>query len=250
MNKKIVLPQDHIFYRATSDIKELCRPLLKMDLQHFSFTRSYGDGRRIYFTTHPEFLSNYFHERFYAHGDCEFIPNSYNEQVLLWSTLPNQALYENARELGILDGIFMVRVKAQHTDFYNFASCTFENITNVVLSNFHVLHKFTHYFNEHVAQLVAEANQTPFILPHRNQKNHIQNTPTLDIDLILPSRKFLSKRQGECVQLLMAGYSSKKISQALRLSPRTIEDYVGAIKEKFSVKTKAQLMFKLAKYYD
>jgi len=42
----------------------------------------------------------------------------------------------------------------------------------------------------------------------------------------------LSKRQEECLLLLMKGYPAKRVAYELGLSSRTVEQYMSSIKEK------------------
>jgi len=51
----------------------------------------------------------------------------------------------------------------------------------------------------------------------------------------------LSKREFEVLSLIASGHTSKEISQALNLSPKTISTYKGRIMEKLMVKNSSQL---------
>lgn len=52
----------------------------------------------------------------------------------------------------------------------------------------------------------------------------------------------LTKRECECLELILKGYTSKQIAQVLGISYRTVEEYIGNIKQKMGVKTKAELL--------
>lgn len=51
----------------------------------------------------------------------------------------------------------------------------------------------------------------------------------------------LTKREYECLELVLKGYTSKKIAHVLGISYRTVEEYISNIKQKMGVKTKAEL---------
>jgi len=55
----------------------------------------------------------------------------------------------------------------------------------------------------------------------------------------------LTKRQKECVYYLARGMSIKQIASALNLSPRTVEHYLEAAKDKLDCHTRAQLIEKV-----
>lgn len=55
----------------------------------------------------------------------------------------------------------------------------------------------------------------------------------------------LSKRELDCVKLLLSGLTSKEIGSHLNLSYRTIEDYISSLKRKFNARNKSDLIVKL-----
>lgn len=55
----------------------------------------------------------------------------------------------------------------------------------------------------------------------------------------------LSRREAECIRLLCNGLIVKQIAKALRLSHRTVENYIVNIKCKLNVSTRAQLVEKI-----
>lgn len=54
----------------------------------------------------------------------------------------------------------------------------------------------------------------------------------------------LTPRQVECLFLLLNGMSSKKIARILKLSVRTIEEFIEQLRQKFSCQTKCELIEK------
>ncbi len=59
----------------------------------------------------------------------------------------------------------------------------------------------------------------------------------------------LSKRQIECIALLMKGMSAKDTARILNLSPRTIEDYLIAARNKLYCANQAELIMRCLKEY-
>lgn len=52
----------------------------------------------------------------------------------------------------------------------------------------------------------------------------------------------LTKREYECLELILKGYTSKKIALVIGISYRTVEEYISNIKKKMGVKTKSELL--------
>lgn len=59
----------------------------------------------------------------------------------------------------------------------------------------------------------------------------------------------LSKRQRECLQLTLRGYTAKKIAKEVGLSHRTVEEYLNHIKAKMGARTKLELIEMTAGYF-
>ncbi|WP_439631062.1 helix-turn-helix transcriptional regulator [Gemmata sp.] len=52
----------------------------------------------------------------------------------------------------------------------------------------------------------------------------------------------LSPREGDTLSLLLAGYSEKEVAARLRLSPRTVHEYVTTLYRKFGVHSRGELL--------
>ncbi len=59
--------------------------------------------------------------------------------------------------------------------------------------------------------------------------------------------RYLTERQFECAKTLVDDYTAKQIAKIMGISPRTVEDYIGILKNKFSVKRQSELISKLVK---
>lgn len=58
----------------------------------------------------------------------------------------------------------------------------------------------------------------------------------------------LTSRESECLFFLLRGNTTKKIGKILKLSPRTIEQYVEILRHKFNCTTKSELISKAIEY--
>lgn len=58
----------------------------------------------------------------------------------------------------------------------------------------------------------------------------------------------LSPRELQTLQLVAKGFSSSKIGQQLKLSARTVESYIENIKNKFGVRSKAEMVIFAVRY--
>lgn len=70
----------------------------------------------------------------------------------------------------------------------------------------------------------------------------LNNHENIKHDLRLP------KRQMECLQLTLKGYSAKRVAKSLGISHRTVEEYINIIKSKLGASSKADMIEKASKY--
>ena len=76
--------------------------------------------------------------------------------------------------------------------------------------------------------------------------NFVNNLPIgLEIDSV-----YLSKREMECLELTVKGKTSKQIAQLLKISPRTVEEYLANVKSKMGVRSKSELIEKAIIYFN
>lgn len=59
---------------------------------------------------------------------------------------------------------------------------------------------------------------------------------------------YLTRQEAFCMLYIIQGYTMKATAKKLSLSPRTVEFYFKRIREKFSCKTRAELLTILAKH--
>lgn len=69
-------------------------------------------------------------------------------------------------------------------------------------------------------------------------------------DLILATSELnnLTKRQKECAYWLGRGYTQKQIARTLKISPRTVEHYLEAIKDKLNCNNRPELIEKISAF--
>lgn len=89
-----------------------------------------------------------------------------------------------------------------------------------------------------ITQLLRDFNQSFTNTYKQSQKMNVFNPQHLSLD----SKPVLSKRQSECLALLIRGYKSKQAAKVLGLSPRTVEHYIETLKIKLNCQTKTELL--------
>ena len=188
-------------------------------------------------------------KKYYLCGNTEGAPEKYTQQVVFLDTLPKQYIYDDVlRSHNIYHAIQMINPKGDYCEFFGFGT-TKENsqIINTYLTKLDVLKKFCDYFLEQASSVIKLVEKNKVILPFHNKKLDFINSDSFDLKDNLLHSKLLSKRQSECIKLLIAGKTSRQIASTLNLSPRTVEHYLTHIKTKLNCKNKTELIIKLVK---
>ncbi len=73
----------------------------------------------------------------------------------------------------------------------------------------------------------------------REVKNYLLGEPFSDA--------YFTKREAECMMLIMQGYTNTQVAQLLSLSSRTVEFYIKNMRRKTGCESKADLMNAIAK---
>lgn len=248
------LPHTHPFLTEHTELEALIEPLSKYGINYFSYRKFYVDHSRIFLGTRPDWIKRYFAEEFYLEDNTEAEPRFYYRQAVLWSSLPNQKVFETCRTLGIDHGIYLVHPTADYCEFFAFAASP-ENrgVVNFYLNNVGILENFVSYFRNQAEPLLKKAEQSKIVLPYHQPQRPIESYKTSDVvdfhNYLLAAKERqlrISKRQRDCIDLLLTGATTKEMAMSLKLSYRTVEDYVNFLKQKFQARNKSELILKLA----
>lgn len=239
------LQNNHPFLTASRDMIELSNPIKNLGITYFTYSRCYKTGERVWLTTHADLLENYCIKKYYLTGNTESHPEQYVAQTVLWSTLPNQVVFEDARNFNVGSGIFIIQPKSDYCEFYGFGGENHDGkIINVFLTHLNSLNNFISNFNDKANLLIHQAEQAKISFPyHEGMGNFLKSNKDVVSNQILN----LTKRQKECAYLLLQGKTAKEISEITNLSRRTIETYLNNLKIKLNCHNKASLIAKLIK---
>ncbi len=252
------LIKTHPFFTSNVEMESLIAPLKKYNINYFTYRKFYNDNTRIFLGTRPDWLDIFFTKKMYLNGNTEAAPSLYKRQAVLWSTLPNQTIFHIARGIGIDHGIYLIYPGVDYCEFFAFATTPSHHDTvNFYLNNLDVLENFTLYFKDQAKLLISQIERHKIILPyHQKSIEHYKSEDVINFCRQNPRNQItfnkfnfkISRRQFECIDLLLTGATTKEMAIKLNISPRTVEDYINFLKQKFQARNKAALILKLCAF--
>lgn len=232
-----------------SNMRTICSPLNRIGIDYASYTRVYRDGRRAYLSTREDVVELTLTNTDYVLPCAnETHPDNYpGEQMVVWSTLPNQIHYRNVADRGIKNGIYLFTgSNDEYYESFGFATSTgSESIINQYANNLNLIKLFTDKFKDKTVDIIHKLKQFNFILPFNNIKT--PNYHSLELEKSLHPNFLITRRERECAYLFLAGLSAKEIAKEINLSFRTVEHYLQHLKERLKCKNKIELAVKLYK---
>ncbi|MBY0281674.1 MAG: LuxR C-terminal-related transcriptional regulator [Alphaproteobacteria bacterium] len=254
---------------SAEDVRQICKPLFDFfSITGFTFQRMYKDGGRLYFSSSETWIENFYSKNY-------FLASSFRkfEQLQtfnLWKYWPQQddvfyQLMADAKEnFDYANGIVIIRSYSEYMDAFTFRAQPKNDLVNYqYLSEFQYIEKFLDYFYVVADPLISKAHKKKIIIPedivqpiyinnedfkdYRKRREDFLSAINQDRILIDNAEKkfFLSKRESDCLRLLVRGQIAKEIAHNLSLSPRTVEGHLVNIKTKLGCASRSQIVEKV-----
>lgn len=254
--------------RHQQKFQKICQPLFDTFKINYFFHQSVTDsGDYIGLGTQPDFVHFYFEER--LHECNPFITQSENVKsgIYLFDTVQNNDFKDSMRVIeekyNLKQSIVIVEREGSRCHQYGFAVPSKQcDIKMLVLNELPLFKQFIKFFNEEADSILKEMQHDSVSLP-KNLKTSYKRKyvfesniiPEVQLDrleklMFLSKMKMprsilrqpkLSKREKECLNLYLSGFTAKEIGEELQISYRTVEFYMGNIRNKLSCHKKSDL---------
>lgn len=221
-------------------VDPLLEPISKnVDIQLVAFSRKYPNQERFMIALNKEHTFDYYSLEFYRYGLFEKDCQKYESGFHMWDHLPcdPHKIYEYVRrEHSLAHGLTVVQQYGAYCDMFLFATKPNNSqINNFYLNQKELFTRFISDFYDTLAPTLLELSHHKIFVPF--------NTGDDESPLIT-----LSPRQQDCAILMAEGLTAKEIAKTLQLSPRTVEEYIDTLKEKFEAKNRLHLLGMLQKH--
>jgi DNA-binding CsgD family transcriptional regulator len=161
------------------------------------------------------------------------------------------------KDTGIKAGISFIYRSGNSIKNIGFASSNYsDELLNIFVNKNDLFHHFIKYFENEAKDILQDSAQLlmNFKSAHESIKSDLdinrlkECINSMEIKKLYIQQEgsanltYLTRREYECLFLLCKGRSTKQIAQILRLSPRTVEDYLITCKSKLGVYNKFELI--------
>ena len=254
------LSNDHLLLKLSTDLGDLCDPLLMFDIHHFSYMKQYADGRRYNLSNKPQWIDDYYNLGLYKSSLFEDLPLYAESKFDIWvgdydiDVCRHGKLYYNTLHT-------ITIAEANPTCRETFLFSTSPDNPNAIyrLSNhIDVLYHFIAYLKDRGAKLFSRAdtinlrlndNKPVLPLPHcsdnvdnlikqfyqktRVYKYYLEQSNSLSVKL--------TDREIDCLFHLQNNRNANETAKIMNLSRRTVESYLDNIRLKLNCTNKSEL---------
>jgi DNA-binding CsgD family transcriptional regulator len=270
--KKILSNTLEQFYDKADEVQKIIAPMEKIEITGIFYYRIYPDGTTVNLTSHTDWTKFYFEKMSsggYKSDDiakhCSKRPN-----IELWALTPKHQMW--------LDGEYYFDCGngiTLNVDYPNFRERTvfFSRANNHAINQFYVneldtIRDLRLYFllkanniikkaeqerilssckiygeqNFHTEQLLIEERKNKsqdILMPHAQPENAKQ--------ILIHNKRthlpmYLSPQRGQCLTLLVKGFSTKQIARHMSLSVRTVENYLTLLRKELGCRSCRELI--------
>ena len=256
----ITLWKDHVLVSQYDHVKVICAPLKQIWIDGFFFMRIFPDGTFVYLSTNllwtEDYLTSYYLEKYAKQSISDHVFMQRN--ISIWSmNIDSEVWQEGFQYFGVKDGLSITCPQNKWRDVFSFYVEKDNSITTTDLINLlDVLKKFSEYFLEKAANIIAAGYKARLVIPRKyvsklpEKENRFKqaslklfNQLSDDMgDINYAGFKNLSERECDCIRYAAQGYSGELIAKKLSLSKRTVESYITSARDKTSCKNLTELV--------
>jgi DNA-binding CsgD family transcriptional regulator len=256
-----LLSKKHPFISSSELLTPICDPLRSFNIHLFTYLKKFIDGSQVNVSTDARWIADYY--RLDLHQTSTYDAELHEEGLALWPWDSTSRVFKHGRKY--FDSVYGFTLCRQQADgweffFFSLAASQFKML-DTCLNNIDLIEEFTYYFKDKASNLLKSCNEQRIILPSRHSGSYIiesNDTIREQFSKIIKGHSLvkwlnnyepLTKRETECLYLLMDYQTVTALADQLKLSKRTVETHVERIKAKLQCRSKQELLIKLTQFF-
>lgn len=262
MSKQYIFNKKHPFLSSAELLTQICDPLRFFNIHLFTYLKKFKDGSQINVSTDAKWIADYYRLGLYETSTYE--AELHEPGISLWPSDSNSQVFKHGRKY--YDSIYGFTVCHQQADgweffFFSLSAKQFKML-DVCLNHIDLIEQFTYYFKDKASSLLKSCYEQRIVLPEQHQSvSHMSessNTIREQFAKVINAHTLtkwlnnyepLTKREMECLCLLIDYQTVTALADHLQLSKRTVETHIEQIKAKLQCRSKQELLIKLAHFF-
>lgn len=258
--KQIV--QNYII-KHSDKIKKVTRPIRdRLNVGYFTYHRIDRQGKYTVLLDRPDWAEHYVDEKFFLQDPYLRHPDMYKSGFSLienhGSEEHRKRILKDGKEIFNLDlGLMLIEKGESSVEFFGFcANKATSQLDKLYLNQPWLLKSFASHFKKELGPILKQMEgEASSLIDLKGKDFHTKEFIHPDVDSATLKAYLkdlgkaqeihlagqLSRREKQCIKLLLAGKSAKDTASILKLSHRTIEFYFENIKNKLSCSTKQEI---------
>ncbi len=253
MDRWIDIVQNYIV-KHSDRVKKTTKPLRDhFGINYFTYHRIDSEGNYSVLVDRPDFAELYVENKLYTQDAFHDLPNQFQSGIC---TIESHMSLKPLNSVVSADtGVMLITKSDEAAYFYGFcASKKTSPISNLAHNFSQVLYSFASHFENELGDILSTMQSEQFaickqaraktpIIPEitTNTLSAYYNDLGMKSEVELASR--LTKRERECLLLLIEGMCAKATAKRLGIKRRTVESYFDTIKDKLSCYNKQEVFF-------
>lgn len=242
---------NHISVKLSGEINQICEPLFSnSSINYFIFVRFYDDGTVVTFPTNHQWHQHFWKQKYQEESSilrlCEGINFWHSKDKL-------SAICEDAvRNFNIDNRLDIVERGCNYYDVFGFGGKPRETeMVEYYFNNIEKLKKFSLYFKMQAKEIIKKGDkqENRLILEKKQIRTHACSElikkkdffDKMNINKFFFANCILSRREIECLILLLRGRTAIEIGGLLNISSKTSESYIEKLKNKLHCNSRAEL---------
>ncbi len=240
-------------------IRRATRPLReRFGIGYFTYHKIDRQGKYTVLVDRPDWAEHYVGEKFYLDDPFLSQPEAFSSGISLLQIREgeeNRILKAGKEKFGLDLGALLIEKGEEGVEFFGFCGSRKESaLEKLYLNHPSLMRAFGRHFKKEMAKELLAMQIEAGSLKDLKGKTYFRKAPVEpdlpkeellafldDLKIGAPGFGLLSRRERECVALLLKGMSARETARELGLSPRTVECYFETIKAKLSCQTKQEV---------
>lgn len=253
----------HPVFLNAADFTDICQPLQKLGISYFGHAFIDHQGSFAATNNNAAFFEHYLKNQYYYADIHMAEDNTLNHQYIIWDDIQlsgeSEKMDMEGMEFGVKHTFTIIEKETNGTHYFHFASdCESRIINQVYLTHLDLLKTFILYYKEQIKSCRKLSNAYNIKFSLEENKSSYQ----VPAEILLPTEdarvEFLreiekskgqssavfTQRQFDCLAYLAKGMTMKMIAKKLQLSPKTVEHYLYAIRDKMNCDSRVDMIEK------